>query len=132
MTLLIRLFVTGIIGLVIGLATNKLLYPADPAFYGDYKTTNAKGAYVLRIVDDSTAILVYTDQTEKRHAYRGKMQIKDNKFLVNWNEWRNGDNWEPMEKPVPGELTYAGPGRIESSEGAFVQVPKPLWKRILF
>jgi hypothetical protein len=122
-----------LIGAITAAITIKSLYAPDPAYFGDYQATNARGDYILRIKDEATAIMIFTDKKDKnRYAYRGTIQLDKNKFKVQWTDLRNGEKWEPLPQPVQGILTMTVPGRIETTEGSFSQLAKPLWKRLFF
>jgi hypothetical protein len=130
MTLVYRLFITAVIGLVLWISMVKFLYPKPP-YYGQYEASNKRGDYTLKI-DRATAILIYTDTAKQRFAYRGPLQVSKNILSIRWTEQIKGEEWEPLANPTEANMKLNLPSQITSSEGVFNRVPLTGWRHWIF
>lgn len=128
MTLVIRLFIVGVLG--IGLFFGYLFYgepklramaaqeastptsgetakvSAVAALFGQYRAASGNGSYVL-VLTDKGAQMNYTDKKGKQYAYRGHYTVDGDALLVEWAEQRNGSTWAAMNT-YKDNMTIAG------------------------
>ena len=128
MTLIRRLSIATLIAAIVFFYTVKWLYP-KPDYAGEYKTANARGSYILRILDRETAVMIYIEKSGTKYAYRGQLMPANGFISVSWTEQRQNDSWELLPTPINAKLKRQSPDEIATAEGTFERVPMPLWRR---
>lgn len=67
-----RLLLTVLFGEALALALTHYLYPR-PACVGEYLANNKAHRYVLRILNDNTAVLIVSDKADQKVVFRGAL-----------------------------------------------------------
>lgn len=142
MTLVVRLFFVGLLGIALFFGYTWWLEPvlreqaaaqaAAPAgadgprelskLFGQYVASTADGHYVLTL-DGKGAELRFTDKKKQEYSYRGHYTVDGSAMEVEWNARKQGGNWSPMQA-VLAKMQLQLPDVIRSAEITFTRAAK--------
>lgn len=138
MTLVVRLFFVGLLGIALFFGYTWWLEPvlreqaAAPAgadgprelskLFGQYVASTADGHYVLTL-DGKGAELRFTDKKKQEYSYRGHYTVDGSAMEVEWNARKQGGNWSPMQA-VLAKMQLQLPDVIRSAEITFTRATK--------